>query len=94
MNDDEKKAWKDHAEQMDNMRRRRRDQFWQVIKDFRRMGFEVKEISPFQFRVNESIDIYPSNKKYHDLKKNERGDIRGKNFDTFLRGYFGLKTNV
>lgn len=92
MNDDEKKAWKDHAEQMDNMRQRRRWQFKQVIREFERMGFVVEEISPFQYRFNDSVDVYPSNKRYHDLIKKVRGDIRGKTFEQFLRDYFGLKT--
>lgn len=92
MNDEEKQTWRDHAEQMNNMRNRRRFQFYEIIKEFKRMGFDVREVSPFQYRFNDCIDIFPSNKRYHDLKKRERGDIRGKNFNQFLREYFGLST--
>lgn len=90
MNDDEKNEWDEHKKAMNSMRDRRRFQFREVIREFKRMGFEVREISPFQFRFNEGIDIYPSNKRYHDLTKNVRGDIRGKTFDQFLREHFGL----
>ena len=83
--------WKAHAEDMNKMRDRRRFQFREVIRNFRKMGFEVKEISPFQFRFNEGIDIYPSNKRFHDLTRHVRGDIRGKSFDQFLREFFGIK---
>ena len=86
-----KQQWKKHAKQMDNMRRSRRNEFWQVIKEFRRLGFEVREITPYQFRFNDCLDIYPSNKRYRELVKRSRGDIRGKSFDQFLREFFGIK---
>lgn len=90
MDEIEIKKWENHQEDMNKMRNRRRFQFREVIKEFRDLGFEVKEISPFQFRFNESVDIYPSNKRYHDLIKNIRGDIRDKTFGQFLREFFGL----
>ena len=85
--------WKQHKKDMTNMRRRRQSDFRDVIKEFRRMGFEVRELTPFQYRFNECIDIYPANKRFHDLKNNVRGDIRGKKFSNFLRSYFGLQCN-
>lgn len=85
-----KEGWRDHKEDMENMRRRRRDQFAKVIKEFRDLGFEVEKISPYQFRFNDSIDIYPSNKKYHNLKTKVRGEIRGVNVGKFLRKHFNL----
>jgi hypothetical protein len=76
---------------MTKMRNRRRYQFHQVVSEFKKLGFDIKKISDYQFRFNDSIDIYPSNKRYHDLIKNIRGDIRGKTFNQFIRDYFGLK---
>lgn len=92
MNNEEKQDWKKHAEDMNQMRNSRRQQFKQVIKEFREMGFEVQQISPFQFRFNECIDIFPSNKRYYDLKTFKWGDIRDKTFDQFLREHFNLKS--
>ena len=94
MNDEEKQAWREHADKMTNMRNRRRSQFGEVIREFENMGFEVKEVSRFQYRFNDCVDIFPSNKRYHDLKTHKRGDIRGKGFNQFLRDYFGLATNL
>lgn len=91
MEDNEKELWKQHKQDMTNMRRRRQDTFREVIKEFRRMGFEVKELTPFQIRFNDCIDVYPSNKRFHDLKNNVRGDIRGKKFSDFLRNYFNIR---
>jgi DNA-binding ferritin-like protein (Dps family) len=86
-----KEQWKEHEDEMNKMRSRRRYQFREIVREFRKMGFDVKEVSQFQYRFNDAIDIYPSNKRYHDLTKNVRGDIRGKSFNQFLREYFGLK---
>jgi hypothetical protein len=91
MDDDEKQMWKDHKKEVDLMRKKRRAQFHDTVREFQKLGFEVKEMTPFCFRFNDSVDIYPSNKRYHDLTKNVRGDIRGINYTKFLRQFFGLK---
>lgn len=35
--------------------------------------YTVQELTEFQWRINNHIDIYPVNGKWHDIKKNERG---------------------
>ncbi len=94
MEDEEKEAWRKHADDMEKMRQRRRWQFRQAAKELRDLGFEIKEVSQFQYRINEAIDIFPSNKRYHDLTKNIRGDIRGQSFANFIRSYFGIISKV
>ena len=69
---------------------KRQYQFFQVIKDFKRMGFEIKEIAPGQFRIHDCIDIEPSRKRYYDLVNKVGGKINGKTFSRFLRDYFGI----
>lgn len=39
-------------------------------------GFTVTELTPYQFRVNGQIDLYPIHRRYHDVKKNKRGNYR------------------
>jgi hypothetical protein len=39
--------------------------------------YKVKQFTAYQWRINDQIDIYPTGEKWHDIKKNERG-----NFDT------------
>lgn len=82
--------WREHKKQMENMRRKRRDQIHSLISKFRSLGFEVKKISQYQYRFNGLVDIFPSNKRYFNLQTKERGDIRGKSFEAFLREFFGL----
>ncbi len=36
-------------------------------------GLPYEEITPYQIRIDGSLDIYPTNKKWHDLTKNKRG---------------------
>lgn len=84
------KEWEEHKKEMGKMRENRRKQFIQILPVFRKLGFVVREISPFQYRVNDILDIYPSNKRYHDLKTHVRGDIRGVSFNIFLRKFFNL----
>lgn len=80
--------------EIENFERQRRIyQFKQVIKDFRRMEFEVREVEPFRFRIHDCIDILPITREFYDLKKNVKGEIKGVSFDNFLRGYFGILTS-
>lgn len=91
MEDQEKEMWNKHKQNIRQMRNSRRSQFREIITDLTNAGFEIKEITPFQFRINDCLDIYPQNKRYHDIVKNERGDIRGIKFGEFVRNYFGIK---
>lgn len=90
MDENQKEDWDQHAKDMSEMRERRRNQFHAAKRDLRRLGFDVREITAFQFRVNETLDIYPSNRRYHDIRKNQRGDIRGISFGDFIKKHFGL----
>jgi hypothetical protein len=36
-------------------------------------GFSIHEFTPYHFRINEILDVYPVNQRWHDIKANERG---------------------
>lgn len=80
-----------HKAQMELMRKKRRAQFKEVIKQFRELGFTVEEVAPRQIRFNDCLDILPDNKCYHDLIKNVRGEIRDRSYFSFLKEHFSLK---
>ena len=82
--------FKAHKEDMKSRRSNRRFHFIRSAKELRELGFEVKEISKFQFRINEILDIYPTNKKYHNLKTDVHGDIRGNDFSGFVKKFFNI----
>jgi hypothetical protein len=52
----------------------------QEIRNLRKKGHVVKELTPFQFRVDNTVDLYPVNCKFHNIKTQERGIV--KNFKT------------
>lgn len=43
------------------------------LKAIRKAGFDVLELTPYQFRVNHVIDLYPKRRKFHNIKSKQRG---------------------
>ena len=37
--------------------------------------YTVKYFTPYQWRINGVVDIYPGSHSYHDIRRNERGSI-------------------
>jgi len=56
----------------------------------RKLGYEIKELTEYQFRVNGVLDIYITNNKWHDLKTGERGEYES--LTKFLKTYTLLNT--
>ncbi len=38
--------------------------------------YEVKKLTEYQWRINGVLDLYPTNRLYHDIKQNKRGTYR------------------
>ena len=36
-------------------------------------GYRVRKLTEHQFRVNGRLDLFPTNRRWHDLKTNTRG---------------------
>lgn len=47
----------------------------------------VKALTEYQFRINNRLDIYPRNQKWHDIKNNTRGDYRPNRLEAFVINY-------
>ena len=67
-----------HAEQQ--------TKFWDGMKARLEAKYRVQYLTEYQWRINDEVDIYIVNRKYHILKSGKRGDYRDM-FD-FLRTYF------
>lgn len=39
-------------------------------------GYKIEKITDFQYRIDGKIDIYPTNKKYHNLISHSRGGYK------------------
>lgn len=47
------------------------------LTELQKKGFNwVRLNSNYQIRINNRIDVFPTSKKYHDIKKNKRGEYR------------------
>lgn len=57
-----------------------------LIERLRALGHEIEEKTDYHFRVNGTLDVYPVNRRYHDIKKNERGGYR--DVINFVQKYF------
>lgn len=44
-------------------------------------AYKVHRLNLYHFRINDRLDVFPIKCRWHDIKKNERGDYeRGKLF--------------
>lgn len=68
----------------------RRDEFRRVMKELRGLGFEVKEVAPFTYRIADWIDVCPATKTFYDLKTKERGEIKGLKMSSFIKKRLGI----
>ena len=73
---EDSEMWRAHNEDMRQMRERRRVGFENVLDQLIKRGHIVKQMSLYQFRVDDVLDVYPSNKRWHDIVNNRRGDLR------------------
>lgn len=82
--------WKNHADEMRLMRKRRCFKFRKLIKELIELGFEVREVAPSKYRINDMLDIYPADRKYYNLMTKEAGDLRGVDLRTFIKKSLGI----
>lgn len=62
-----------------------------LMNRLRRLGYEVHQFTPYQFRIEGRLDVYPVNRKWHDIKSNKRGSYG--DVIEFVRTFFN-DTNV
>lgn len=70
-----------------NLPRESQENFYLDLMDrLRRLGYQVRQLTPYQFRIEGRLDVYPVNRKWHDIKSNKRGSY-GDVID-FVRTFF------
>lgn len=53
-------------------------------------GFKILELTPYQFRINDRLDIYTTRERWHDLRTGKRGTFIGKDVAQYIRRFFGV----
>lgn len=68
--------WREWRRIQSNKRAAVRDHGTEELQKLKEEGYLVIELTPYHFRINGELDIYPTNRKYHYLPDNKRGKIR------------------
>jgi len=66
--------WRDHRQAQQARRRMRLPKRTDEIVALRNKNFDVRELTPYQFRVDGRLDLYPIHRRYHDTQTGERGN--------------------
>ena len=73
---DDSELWKDYKEAQQDRRAKRLPIRTEQILSLRSRGLQVKQLTPYQFRINASVDVWPIHNRYHNLNTNERGGYK------------------
>lgn len=82
---EETEFWKAYHEEQQERRDKRRSARSLEISQLQQDGFKVQRITPYQFRVNGRLDLYPVNNRFHDIKTGRRG--RAGDLAAFARSF-------
>lgn len=65
--------WRMYRQDLRARRAKRRTHNTPDVLALRDAGYTVREVSPFHFRVNDTLDLFPTNRRFHWLPTNRRG---------------------
>ena len=74
---DEGEYWNDIKNYRKDQKEKRDRRIWQMIEnklETLSRKYNIEKKTQYQYRINGMLDIYPQNKRYHDIKNNKRGD--------------------
>ena len=88
MNNDNEisEQWKEYREEQKERRQERLPKRTEEIQSLTFLGFKVEQMTEYQFRVNDRLDLYPIHNRYHDIENNKRGGY--KNAVEFVKLFF------
>lgn len=68
--------FKDLRDHRRDQRDARRSAEWEVFQRIATAGYVVVKMTEYHYRINGRLDLYPTNRRFHDLKDGERGSYR------------------
>jgi hypothetical protein len=73
----------EEGEIWNEVKRQRREYLDKVVPDrikdiesLRRKGYKVRMITPYQFRINDALDLFPTHQRFHNLRTQKRGSYK------------------
>lgn len=68
--------WREHRKELQARRADRRSGNTREIEALRDEGFTVRRLNECQFRIDEQLDLFPTNRRYHFIPRNKRGSYK------------------
>jgi hypothetical protein len=68
--------WKQYREEQKERRKDRLPDRQEEIESLSSLGYTVKKITEFQYRINGTYDLYPIHNRWHNLKTQKRGGAK------------------
>lgn len=78
--------WKEIQQIKLEKKARKRASETDILLTLKEDGFEIQSFTLYHFRVNGVLDIFPTSKKFHDIKADKRG--RYKDVLDFVYNHF------
>lgn len=82
----EEKIENEKAYKRAQIQAKRDEKFWKGMKGRLEEKYEVKYLTQYQWRINGVIDLFITNRRYHDIKNNKRGGYQ--DMHSFLEKFF------
>ena len=71
---EESESWQQYKSEQKERRQKRLPIATEEIMNLESHGFIVKEKTPYQFRINDVVDVYPTHRRFHVIKSGKRGN--------------------
>lgn len=69
-------VWREYRRAQQERRAERLPGRTEEILALKAKGYDVRQLSEYQFRIDGALDLYPIHRRYHALKVNQRGDYK------------------
>jgi len=68
--------WREYRRAQQQRRAERLPKRTDEILALRGKGYDVRQLSDYQFRVDGALDFYPIHRRYHHITTGKRGDYK------------------
>ena len=73
---DDENEYKQYREDQQKRRAERLPIRQKEIEALAELGYNVKKITEYQYRINNIIDLYPIHNRWHNIKTGQRGGAK------------------
>ena len=76
---EDSEQWKQYRQDQKERRAERLPTRSEEILLLAELGYTVKKLTDFQFRINDTFDLYPTHNRWHNIKTGSKRDISAAN---------------